>query len=128
MLIAEALRLLRTGQGLTQLAASKLPDAPNCRTLSHWENQRKVPSLKLLYRYLKSLGLDLYDLQDALAKVEGNGSGSIKDGLERLELRLGRLEARLGPEEPAAAEDGGGGAEGATGRVSPRAGPRDALR
>ncbi len=108
MRIAEALRLLRAGQGLTQLAASKPPDAPNYRTLSHWENERKVPSLKLLYRYLESLGLDFCDLQAALDKVAGDGTGNVKDALERLEQRLARLEARLGLEAPAPAEPPGG--------------------
>ncbi len=96
MLIAEALRMLRTRQGLTQLAASKRRDAPDCRTLSHWENQRKVPSLKLLYRYLKSLGLDLSDLQAALDQVEGGVPKRFEDGLECLERRVGRIETHLG--------------------------------
>ncbi len=115
MRIAEALRLLRTGQGLTQLAASKQPDAPNCRTLSHWENERKVPSLKLLYHYLKSLGLDFCDLQAAIDQAEGGGAGNVKDGLERLEQRLERVEARLGLEPPAPAESSGGEEGGAGG-------------
>ncbi len=66
MQIAEALRLLRSRQGLTQAAASRREGAPDFRTLSHWETRRKMPSLKLLHGYLGSRGLDFYDLQDAL--------------------------------------------------------------
>ncbi len=57
-MIAEALRLLRTRMGLTQAAAAKRQGAPDCRTLSFWENRRRVPSLHLLRRYLTSLDLD----------------------------------------------------------------------
>ncbi len=69
--IGEALRLIRTRQGLTQQAASKLGGAADFRTLSHWETGRKVPSLRLLVPYLHSLGLDLVDLQAALDQVQG---------------------------------------------------------
>lgn len=71
MRIADALRLLRTREGLTQTAASKRPGAPDFRTLSHWETRRKMPSLKLLNRYLISLDYDFHDLQDALDQIEG---------------------------------------------------------
>ena len=71
MRIAEALRLLRTREGLTQTAASKREGAPDFRTLSHWETRRKLPSMKLLAGYLSSLGLDFHDLQDALDQIEG---------------------------------------------------------
>ncbi len=71
MRIAEALRLLRTREGLTQTAASKREGAPDFRTLSHWETRRKLPSMKLLAGYLSSLELDFHDLQDALDQIEG---------------------------------------------------------
>lgn len=71
MRIAEALRLLRTREGLTQTAASKREGAPDFRTLSHWETRRKMPSLKLLDGYLRSMGFDFHDLQDALDQIEG---------------------------------------------------------
>ncbi len=67
--LPEALRLIRTRKRLTQAAASKLPGAPDYRTLSHWETARKIPSLKLLSAYLKALGLDFCDLQEAMDQV-----------------------------------------------------------
>ncbi len=73
--LADALRLLRTAQGLTQTAAGKLDGAPDFRTLSHWETRRKLPGLRLLAGYLEALGLDFHDLQDALdavARVRGS--------------------------------------------------------
>ncbi len=72
--IGEALRIIRTRQGLTQVAASKLRGAPDFRTLSHWETARKLPSLRLLMPYLHALGLDLIDLQAALDQVQGEPS------------------------------------------------------
>ena len=91
MRIAEALRLLRTREGLTQTAASKRDGAPDFRTLSHWETRRKMPSLKLLAGYLKSLGLDFHDLQDALDQIEGKtpkrlelADKLLNEGLEKL--------------------------------------------
>ena len=91
MRIAEALRLLRTREGLTQTAASKREGAPDFRTLSHWETRRKMPSLKLLSGYLLSLGLDFHDLQDALDQIEGKtpkrlelADKLLNEGLERL--------------------------------------------
>ena len=74
MRIADALRLLRTRKGLTQTAASQREGAPDFRTLSHWETRRKLPSMKLLCRYLGSLGYDFHDLQDALDQIEGKTS------------------------------------------------------
>ena len=71
MRIAEALRLLRTREGMTQTAASKREGAPDFRTLSHWETRRKMPSLKLLDGYLRSMGFDFHDLQVALDTIEG---------------------------------------------------------
>lgn len=91
MRIAEALRLLRTREGLTQTAASKREGAPDFRTLSHWETRRKMPSLKLLAGYLGSLGLDFHDLQDALDQIEGKtpkrlelADKLLNEGLEKL--------------------------------------------
>lgn len=91
MRIAEALRLLRTREGLTQTAASKREGAPDFRTLSHWETRRKLPSLKLLAGYLRSLGLDFHDLQDALDQIEGKtpkrlelADKLLNEGLEKL--------------------------------------------
>ncbi len=91
MRIAEALRLLRTREGLTQTAASKRDNAPDFRTLSHWETRRKMPSMKLLDGYLRSLGLDFHDLQDALDQIEGKtpkrlelADKLLNEGLEKL--------------------------------------------
>ena len=91
MRIADALRLLRTREGLTQTAASKREGAPDFRTLSHWETRRKMPSLKLLGAYLLSLGFDFHDLQDALDQIEGKtpkrlemADKLLRDGLEKL--------------------------------------------
>ena len=95
MKIAEALRLLRTRQGLTQTAASKLEGAPDFRVLSHWETRRKMPSLRLLHNYLSSLGLDFADLQEALHQVEGSIPKRLADRLETLERRLEALDQRL---------------------------------
>ncbi len=74
MRIAEALRLLRTREGLTQTGVSKREGAPDFRTLSHWETRRKMPSLRLLDGYLRSMGFDFHDLQDALDQIEGRES------------------------------------------------------
>ncbi len=97
-MIAEALRMLRTRMGLTQAAAAKLQGAPDCRTLSFWENRRRVPSLHLLRAYLTSLDLDFRDLQDALEQVEGTAPKRLRDGLARLEQRIEQLERLQGPE------------------------------
>lgn len=98
MQIAEALRLIRSRQGLTQAAAAKRQGAPDYRTLSQWENQRKMPSLALLRTYLESMGLDFRDLQGALDQVEGKVPKRLQDGLERLEVRVGEIERHLGVE------------------------------
>ena len=95
MQIAEALRLLRTREGLTQTAASKRKGAPDFRTLSHWETRRKRPSIKLLDSYLKSLGRDFHDLQEALDLVEGKSPRPVRDGLDALRSRMDDLEQRL---------------------------------
>ena len=91
MRIADALRLLRTREGLTQTAASQREGAPDFRTLSHWETRRKMPSLKLLNNYLNSLGYDFHDLQDALDQIEGKtpkrlelADKLLSQGLEKL--------------------------------------------
>ena len=86
-MIADALRLIRTRQGLTQTAASKLEGAPDFRTLSHWETHRKLPSLKLLTGYLKALGLDFHDLQDALDQV-----GKLGATVGRIEELAGQVD------------------------------------
>ncbi len=128
MRIAEALRLIRTREGLTQTAASKRPEAPDFRTLSHWETRRKMPSLKLLDGYLRSMGFDFHDLQDALDQIEGKtpkrlalADKVLRDGLEEMgadpeflrkvadsvdesvALRLDELERRLRQLEEATA-------------------------
>ncbi len=92
MRIAEALRLLRTREGLTQTGASKREGAPDFRTLSHWETRRKMPSMKLLASYLRSLGLDFHDLQDALDQIEGK----IPRGLELADKLLNESLEELG--------------------------------
>ncbi len=96
MLIAEALRLLRTRKKLTQTAAAKNEGAPDFRTVSHWETGRKVPSLLLLNRYLRSLDFDFRDLETALEHVEGRPPKPIENGVGRLERRVAELEERLG--------------------------------
>ncbi len=106
-MFAEALRLLRTRTGLTQTAASKVEGAPDFRTLSHWETRRKLPSLKLLRRYLTSLDLDFSDLQEALNQVEGTAPKRLQDGLKRLEHRVTKIERHLWAPGPA---DGAGAA------------------
>ncbi len=105
MQIAEALRLLRTRQGLTQLAASKREGAPDFRTLSHWENRRKFPSLKLLVGYLTSMGLDFYDLQDALNEVGVPVPTGCRMVVEDLKQRVEEVERRLGLEPKAMSPD-----------------------
>ncbi len=92
--IAEALRLIRTREGLTQTAASKRQGAPDFRTLSHWETRRKLPSLKLLSRYLRALDLDFCDLQEALDEVAGRPSPS-KQQLEVLAQQVKELVQRV---------------------------------
>ncbi len=102
------MRLLRTRQGLTQAAASQREGSPDFRTLSCWENGKKMPSLRLLRAYLTSLGLDFGDLQEALHQVEGTAPKILQDGLERLEHRLGAIEQLLGlVEEPQEEKHGG---------------------
>ncbi len=91
MRIAEALRLLRTREGLTQTAASKREGAPDFRTLSHWETRRKLPSMKLLAGYLSSLGLDFHDLQDALDQIEGKAPKRLEMAEKLLEEGLDEL-------------------------------------
>ena len=90
--IADALRLLRARRGITQLAASKLEGAPDFRTLSQWETRRKVPSLPLLYRYLRVLGCDFRDLQGVLDEFEGKVAGGLERRLLAIEGRVAVLE------------------------------------
>ncbi|MCP3962326.1 MAG: hypothetical protein GY719_31165 [bacterium] len=95
MLIAEALRLLRTRRGLTQAAAAKPQEAPDFRTLSHWETRHKTPSLKLLDRYLQSLGFDFCDLQEALDLAEGRAPKQVREELKGLRGQVTDHEERL---------------------------------
>ncbi len=95
MLIAEALRLLRGREGLTQVEAAKRAGVPDCRTLSHWETGRKVPGVKLLYKYLRGLDLDFCDLQDAVNELEGPTSTGCRMELEHLARRVALLERQL---------------------------------
>lgn len=111
MRIAEALRLLRKRQGLTQTAASKLEGAPDPRTLSHWETSRKLPSLKLLRPYLKSLGFDFCDLEEALSLVEGTVDDPVQEGLDGLRRRVADHERRLQRLEAAGVAQEGNGDE-----------------
>ncbi len=97
--IAEALRLLRTRKGLSQTATSRLPGAPDFRTLSHWETGRKHPSLRLLYRCLTALDYDFRDLQDAIEQLDGRL-------FEPLDHRLGAIEERLSGLERETGEGG----------------------
>ena len=108
MQIGEALRLLRTGTGLTQSAASKLEGAPDYRTLSHWENNRKLPSFKLLCSYFTTLGVNFGDLQAALDHLEGSAPKRLQDEVKRLDRRVEELEQQLG-------RGGNGAVEGARG-------------
>ncbi len=111
-MFAEALHLLRTRRGLTQTAASKREGAPDYRTLSLWENRKKMPSLRLLRAYLTSLGLDFCDLQEALHQVEARpprscrvrwkGSSTASGGANGVSvwsrsLRRKRMAAKTGP-------------------------------
>ena len=95
MQIADALRLMRNREGLTQTAACRRDGAPDVRTLSHWETGRKCPSFKLLDRYLASQGFDFRDLQDALDQVKGEPPRNSRQALRELEIGLGRLEERV---------------------------------
>ncbi len=106
MEIGDAPRLLRVRHGLSQKDVSKREGAPNFASLSHWENGRKFPSLKLLMGYLRSLGLDFCDLQDALNEVSGPTSTGCRAELERLKERIRELELHLGLVEEAPREDG----------------------
>ncbi len=104
MKIAEALRLLRSRLGLTQRAAADLEGAPDSRTLSQWETGRKTPSLTLLKRYLKTLGLDFNDLQEALDRADGkpfrHELSDIRELLAEHGERLARLEKPRFPMRP----------------------------
>ncbi len=106
--LADALRLIRTRRRVTQTAASQIDGAPDFRTLSHWETRRKVPTMRLLNRYLEAMDLDFHDLQDALDQTGKVGAtvrriGEIDGQLDRLarvvediaERRMVVLERRL---------------------------------
>ncbi len=88
--IGQALRLLRIGLEITQTNAGKRGGA-DFRTISHWETGRKMPSLRLLVKYLKSLGLDLHDLQTAIDQLI-NAPRRLVGRLDKIEQRLGKLE------------------------------------
>ncbi len=88
--IADALRLIRTRKRLSQTAAGQLEGAPDFRTLSQWETRRKLPGLRLLTGYLKALGLDLHDLQDALDQVS-EVPCSTAERMDRLAAEVDRL-------------------------------------
>ena len=105
MKIAEALRLLRIREGLSQTAASKRDGAPDYRTLSQWETRHKVPSLKLLGRYLRSQGWDLHDLQDAMDQAAGRPPRRFRRAMRGVEDRLGDVEERLERLEAGGSED-----------------------
>ena len=90
--IAAALRFLRRRKQLTQKAAAQLNGAPDHRTLSHWECRRKVPSLRLLTRYLGALSLDFRALQDAIDEVNGTRAATVDERLVALEKRMSNLE------------------------------------
>ncbi len=96
MQIGEALRHLRTSQDLTQIDAVRRAGVPDWRTLSHWEGDRKTPSLKLLFSYLQGLGLDFCDLQDALNVVAEPTPTGCRMELKRLRRRVEALERQLG--------------------------------
>ncbi len=96
MKIADALRLLRGREELTQVEAAKRAGVPDFRTLSHWETGRKHPGAKLLYKYLRGLDLDFCDLQDALNAVEKPPPTGCRMELERLRHRVEAVERELG--------------------------------
>ncbi len=96
MQIGEALRHLRNNQGLSQIDAVRRAGVPDWRTLSHWEGDRKTPSLKLLFSYLQGLGLDFCDLQDALNVVAEPAPTGCRMELKRLRRRVEALEGQLG--------------------------------
>ena len=86
--IAQALRLLREREGLSQTEVGRRTDGqPDFRTISYWETSRKYPSLRLLLRYLEALDLDLHDLQIALDHVA--------ERPDRLTSRFTQIERRL---------------------------------
>ncbi len=95
MKIAEALRLLRNRKGLTQKAATEPEGTPDYRTLSHWETKRKLPSMRVLGRYLQALGYNFADLQEALDVVEGRPPRQVPDGYEEVRKQLAELQRRL---------------------------------
>ena len=88
--VGKALRLLRTGVGITQTKAGQR-GGPDFRTISHWERGRKLPSLRLLIQYLRVLGLDLHDLQAALDHLE-HRPDRLTGRFIQIERRLAALE------------------------------------
>ncbi len=51
--------------------------------------------MRLLQGYLTSLGLDFYDLQEALDQVQGRVPRRVRDGMEDLTQRVAALEGRF---------------------------------
>lgn len=88
--IADALRLLREGEKLTQTEVAKR-GGPDFRTISHWETGRKMPSLTLLLRFLDALELDLHDLQAAFNQL-ANRPDKLTSRFTTIERRLNALE------------------------------------
>ncbi len=98
--VGQALRMLRGRLGLTQNAAAKRAGSPGFRTVSHWETGNKTPSLKVVYQYLRGLGFDFHDLQEALDQHDGhpaNGYGELTSRLQEVEQRLAALEQERSP-------------------------------
>ncbi len=70
------------------------PAGQDFRGISQWETGRKMPSLKMLLRYLDALGLDLHDLQatfDAFDQMVKR-PGGLRSRITDVERRLSVLE------------------------------------
>ncbi len=92
--VGAALRLLRRRLKIRRQhrAAARVEGwKDGARALSFWETGRKMPSLPVLYRYLRALDLDLADLQTALDEVTGR-RGTIGQQFADLEGRVTALE------------------------------------
>ncbi len=100
--IAQALRLLREAEKVSQTEVARR-GGPDFRTISHWETRRKMPSLRLLIKFLDALGLDLHDLQAAFDQI-AKRPDRLTSRFTTIERRLGVLE-RWRLEETAASVD-----------------------